>query len=105
MSGAAATLKAALAHNRLTAQALVAMPERDALRLPMVGPRVLAEARQQASKRGGMRAGAGRKASDGATDLVQIALRVTRPQREKLARLGGSAWVRRSIDDAHENDR
>lgn len=99
---AAATLKAALAHNGLTLDQLVAMREREALRLPLVGPKVWAEAKRQASKRGGARKGAGVKAADGATGLVQIAVRVTPPQREKLGRLGGSVWVRRAIDEAEE---
>lgn len=102
MSGAAATLKAALAHNGLTLEQLAAMREREALRLPWVGPKVWAEAKRQASKRGGARSGAGRKAEDGATGLVQVAVRVTPPQREKLGRLGGSVWVRRAIDEAEE---
>lgn len=102
MSGAAATLKAALAHNGITLEQLVAMREREALRLPWVGPKVWAEAKRQASKRGGSRSGAGRKAEDGATGLVQVAVRVTEPQREKLGRLGGSVWVRRAIDEADE---
>lgn len=102
MSGASATLKAALAYNGLTLDQLVALRERDALRLPWVGPKVWAEAKRQASKRGGARTGAGRKAEDGAAGLVQIAVRVTPPQREKLARLGGSVWVRGAIDEADE---
>jgi hypothetical protein len=68
----------------------------------MVGPKVWAEAKRQTSKRGGARVGAGRKAEDGATGLVQVAVRVTPPQREKLSRLGGSVWVRRAIDEAEE---
>lgn len=52
--------------------------------------------------RGGARPGAGRKALDGATGLVQAAVSVTPSQREKLARLGGSVWVRREIDGAKE---
>jgi hypothetical protein len=99
---AAATLKAALAHNGLTLEQLVAMREREALRLPWIGPKVWAEAKRQASKRGGARKGAGAKAADGATGLVQIAVRVTPQQREKLGKLGGSVWVRRAIDDADE---
>lgn len=98
----AAGLKTALAHNGLTLDALVALGERKALRLPFLGPKVWAEAKRQASKRGGARAGAGRKATDGATGLVQVAVRVTQPQREKLARLGGSAWMRGAIDGAPE---
>lgn len=104
MSGASATLKAALAHNGLTLPALVALGEHAAMRLPLVGRKVWAEALEQSrtKKRGGARSGAGRKADDGATDLVQIAVRVTQPQRVKLAKLGGSVWIRRAIDDAAE---
>ena len=98
MSGASATLLAALRRNGLTLAELLALPEREALRLPLVGPKVWAEAKRQTSKRGGARVGAGVKASDGATGLVQIAVRVTQQQREKLARLGGSVWVRGKID-------
>lgn len=97
----AATLKVALRENSLTLAQLLALPERDALRLPWVGPRVLAEARRQSvPTRGGAREGAGRKAKDGATGLEQIAIRVTPEQRDKLKRLGGSVWVRRQIDEA-----
>lgn len=105
MSGASATLKAALAHNGLTLDALLALGEHTAMRLPLVGRKVWAEAKEQArvSKRGGARTGAGRKAYDGATGLVQIAVRVTPPQREKLGRLGGSVWIRRAIEDAAES--
>ena len=49
---AAATLKAALAQNGITLDQLVAMREREARRLPWVGPKVWAEAKRQASKRG-----------------------------------------------------
>ncbi len=52
--------------------------------------------------RGGPREGAGRKAVDGATGLVQSAIRVTAEQHEKLKRLGGSAWVRKKIEQARE---
>ena len=100
---AAATLKVALRENGLTLAQLLALPEREALRLPLVGIKVLAEARGQASPRpfrGGARNGAGRKSADGATGLQQIAIRVTAEQRAKLARLGGSVWVRRKIDEA-----
>lgn len=99
---AAAALKAALAHNGITLDQLISMRERDALRLALVGPKVWAEAKRQTSKRGGVRPGAGRKAEDGATGLVQVAVRITYPQREKLARIGGSVWVRRAIDDADD---
>lgn len=99
---AAATLKAALAHNGLTLDQLVAMCEREALRLPWIGKKVWAEAKRQTSKRGGARQGAGVKPADGATDLVQIGVRIRASQKPKLARLGGSVWVRRAIDEAEE---
>ena len=67
-------------YNGLTLEQLVAMREREALRLPWIGPKVWAEAKRQASKRGGARKGAGAKAADGATGLVQIAVRVTPQQ-------------------------
>ena len=108
MSGAAAALKTALAVNRLTLEQLLQLPEREALRLPMVGPKVWAEAKRRVSKRGGRRPGAGRKSDDGATSLVQIAFRATPEQRDKLARLAlmsnasYSSWIRRAIDAAPE---
>ena len=56
------------------------------------------------SKRGGARLGAGRKALDGATDLVMTTIRITPEQLEKLQRLGGSVWIRRKIDTAKIKD-
>ena len=53
--------------------------------------------------RGGKRAGAGRKAKDGATGLVQVGIRVRADQKLKLSRLGGSVWVRRKIDEEEES--
>lgn len=100
MSGAAETLKAALAKSSLTLEQLVALPAREALRLPLIGLKVLAEARRQASRRGGARAGSGVKPTDGATNLVQIGLRIRADQKPKLAQLGGSVWVRQAIDEA-----
>jgi hypothetical protein len=52
--------------------------------------------------KGGKRAGAGRKSKDGATDLVQIGLRIRASQKPKLSRLGGSVWLRSKIDGADE---
>ena len=53
-------------------------------------------------KRGGPNRGQGRKplATDGQT--VRINLSMTETQRDKLLKLGGSAWVRRQIDAAGE---
>ena len=50
------------------------------------------------TKRGGPGRGQGRKplAPDGQT--VVVTLRMTPAQRDKLAALGGPAWVRRRID-------
>ena len=95
-----ATLKVALAANAITVGQLVGMRERDALRLPWVGPKVWAEAKRQTSKRGGARVGAGRVATDGATGLGPVAFRLTGPQKAKVARMGGSVWVRKVIDEA-----
>jgi len=50
--------------------------------------------------RGGAGRGQGRKAKDGAHDLVQVGIRVTQAQKDKLRNLGGSVWVRRKIDEA-----
>ncbi len=52
--------------------------------------------------KGGKREGAGRKSKDGATDLVQVGLRIRADQKQKLSRLGGSVWVRMKIDEADE---
>lgn len=48
--------------------------------------------------RGGKRAGAGRKAADGSTDLVPVGARIRADQKPKWLRLGGSVWLRRKID-------
>lgn len=80
--------------------------ELDCLRVPGIARKTLARLREYAHEqglrapRGGAGRGQGRKAEDGATGLVQIAVRVTVPQREKLVRLGGSVWIRKAIDDA-----
>lgn len=37
--------------------------------------------------------------SDGAA-TVRVSIQVTEPQKEKLEKLGGSAWVREKIDKA-----
>ena len=79
---AADTLKAALRCNRITWAELLALPEREALRLPWVGAKVLAEAR--------------RKAGDG---LIRVEILLTSDQEESLRALGGSAWVREKIEE------
>ena len=50
-------------------------------------------------KHGGSREGAGRKAADGATDLVMISARVTEQQRDAYRQLGGSVWLRAKITE------
>lgn len=54
---------------------------------------------EKKAQRGGRREGAGRK-PDGQVKMIQTAFRVTPQQREKLKRLGGSAWLRAQIDAA-----
>lgn len=48
------------------------------------------------SKRGGRRDGAGRPVAG----TIPVHVRLTPEEREKLKRLGGSAWVRKQIQDA-----
>jgi len=43
---------------------------------------------------------AGRPRLEEGADTVPVSLRMTARQREKLARLGGPAWVRDKIDKA-----
>lgn len=51
--------------------------------------------------RGGAREGAGRKAMDGSTALVErFSTRLTATQRNTLDRLGGAAWLRQTLDEA-----
>lgn len=52
--------------------------------------------------RGGPGRGQGRKPVKEGEDTVTVSIRVTVPQREKLDRLGGAAWVREKIDKAKE---
>lgn len=44
--------------------------------------------------------GGGRKAVDGATSVVRISVCIEPHQRDQLAALGGSAFVRQAIRDA-----
>lgn len=79
--------------------------EEDFLRAPGISRKLLARLREHAmadvaTQRGGARPGAGRKAVDGATGVVQICITVRPDQRPTLAKLGGSAWVRGAIDAA-----
>jgi CxxC motif-containing protein (DUF1111 family) len=46
--------------------------------------------------------GRGRKPLQEGVDTVPMMIRLTRPQREKVERLGGAAWVRKKIDMAKE---
>jgi len=102
-------LKVALAYNNLASEAeLVALGEYVALRLPGVGRKVWRDAcallasPPEPVRRGGLRPGSGRRATDGAQDLVRAGVYVTRSQHAKLARLGGSVWLRQAIDRAPE---
>lgn len=52
------------------------------------------------SKRGGAREGAGRKPTPEADALKVGSIRLTLAQSDKLARLGGVAWLRERIDKA-----
>ena len=53
-------------------------------------------------RHGVMASKSGRRASDGARDLVRAGVYFTRTQHAKLARLGGSVWLRQAIDSAPE---
>lgn len=53
-----------------------------------------------AGGRGGAGRGQGRKPIEEGQATVTVSLRLTRPQREKLTRLGGAAWVRERINKA-----
>lgn len=52
--------------------------------------------------RGGPGRGQGRKPLKAGQETVPVAIRLTADQRDKLARLGGPAWVRTKIDRAKE---
>jgi len=54
-------------------------------------------------KRGGKRAGAGRPRIAEDARSVTTSISLTPSQRDKLARLGGSPWVRDRIDKARES--
>lgn len=55
------------------------------------------------SKRGGPGRGQGRKPVEEGRPTISVSLRMTEAQRDKLARLGGAAWVRQKIDRAKES--
>ena len=46
--------------------------------------------------------GQGRKPIKAGEETVTVSLRMTPTQRDKLARLGGAAWMRERIDKAKE---
>lgn len=52
--------------------------------------------------RGGAGRGQGRKVALVSNAMVGTSIKLTPDQREKLARLGGSPWVREKIDKARE---
>ncbi len=80
--------------------------EADFLRAPGISRKLLERLREHAradaaiAQRGGARLGAGRKAVDGATQVVQVCVTIRPDQRPTLAKLGGSPWVRAAIDAA-----
>ena len=80
--------------------------EEDFLRAPGISQKLLGRLREYAradaaqGQRGGARLGAGRKAIDGATQVVQVCIPSRPDQRAQLAKLGGSPWVRGAIDAA-----
>ena len=55
---------------------------------------------KDAAKRGGAREGAGRKPTPEADALRVGSIRLTQAQWDKLAALGGVAWLRDKIDRA-----
>ena len=52
------------------------------------------------SKRGGPNRGQGRKRLEEGQETVRVNVTLTARQRDKLRALGGSAWVRRRINEA-----
>jgi hypothetical protein len=53
-------------------------------------------------KRGGPGRGQGRKPIKEGQETVTVSIRLTTPQRAKLERLGGAAWLRDRIEKAKE---
>ena len=53
-------------------------------------------------KRGGAGRGQGRKPLQPGQETVTVTIRMTQPQKDKLARLGGPLWVRAKVDKAPE---
>lgn len=58
--------------------------------------------KKEQNTHGGAGRGQGRKPLDPESETIGVTLKMTRAQREKLARLGGAAWVRNRIDRAKE---
>ncbi len=52
--------------------------------------------------RGGYRPGSGRKRKETSDAMLPVSIKLTEPQKDKLARLGGAPWVRDRIDKARE---
>ena len=57
---------------------------------------------KQIENRGGPGRGQGRKPLVDGFPMVPVTVKMTEPQRGKLGRLGGAAWVRDRIDRAKE---
>lgn len=55
---------------------------------------------QARSKRGGARAGSGRKPLPEGEAMIPVVVRMRPEQKQKLKVLGGAAWIRSCIDDA-----
>ena len=56
----------------------------------------------ETTKRGGPGRGQGRPPVKKGEETVTVSLRLTSAQRDKLAQLGGTEWVRQRIDKARE---
>lgn len=54
---------------------------------------------------GGAGRGQGRKPLEAGEETVPVTVRMTRPQKEKLTKLGGAKWVRERIDKAKEPEK
>lgn len=57
---------------------------------------------EKKERRGGAGRGQGRKPLPEGEAMVPVSVKMRRDQREKLNRLGGSAWIRGAIDKAKE---
>lgn len=98
-------LSAMTAAGLTLADALDPARAEDFLRAPGLSRKTLLRLQEHArglgvkAPRGGAGRGQGRKSADGATGVVRVTVLLTPEQRAKLSRLGGSAWVRGTIDD------